>query len=48
MNVASVEDLEAFSSESFLVVLGDHDLTIDTETDIARYVYVYSQIDQCP
>ena len=39
MNVASVDDLEAVSSESFRVVLGDHDLTVDTDTDIARYVW---------
>ena len=38
MNVTSVADLEAVSPQSFLVILGDHDLTVNTETDIARYL----------
>ena len=38
LNVTSVADLEAVSPESFLVILGDHDLTVNTETDIARYL----------
>ena len=36
--MASVEDLEAVSTESFRVVLGEHDLTVDNETDIAKYL----------
>jgi len=36
MNVTSVEELDPVSPESFLVILGDHDLTVNTETDLAR------------
>ena len=36
MNETSSDDLELAPIENFLVILGDHDITTASETDIAR------------
>ena len=37
MNVTTSDDLEVAPIENFLVILGDHDITTASETDIARW-----------
>jgi hypothetical protein len=35
-DVTSVEDLETVSPDAFLIILGEHDISVTSETDINR------------